>query len=154
MMVYNTQNYWVYGLYPSSYILKNRKNIFSQTASVTVLRWGGRDTCSVGSLRYWSWLFLRDNRISVSPLHLRTETEPVSETMCVLVSRISDNEQIPKIQWFWVKRVSGKPAVPWGFVTLRVPHYLDNRLKDGGKVISVTRRPPFTPRKIPGTHFY
>jgi hypothetical protein len=27
-----------------------------------------------------------------------------------------------------------------------------NRLTDGGEV-SLTRRPPFTPRKIPGTHF-
>jgi hypothetical protein len=25
--------------------------------------------------------------------------------------------------------------------------------KDVGEVISLTRRPPFTPRKIPGTHF-
>jgi hypothetical protein len=30
---------------------------------------------------------------------------------------------------------------------------LDSRLTDGGEVISPTRRPPFTPRKIPGTHF-
>jgi hypothetical protein len=31
---------------------------------------------------------------------------------------------------------------------------LDNRLTDGDEVASLTRRPPFTPRKIPGTHFY
>jgi hypothetical protein len=33
---------------------------------------------------------------------------------------------------------------------------LDNRLKDGGKVVSLTRRPGFTPQEnylIPGTHF-
>jgi hypothetical protein len=24
---------------------------------------------------------------------------------------------------------------------------------DGGEVVSLMRRPPFTPRKIPGTHF-
>jgi hypothetical protein len=29
----------------------------------------------------------------------------------------------------------------------------DNRLTDGGEVVSLTRRPPFVPRKIPGTHF-
>jgi hypothetical protein len=35
----------------------------------------------------------------------------------------------------------------------RTPHFLDNRLKDGGKDVNPTRRLPFTPRKIPGTHF-
>jgi hypothetical protein len=30
---------------------------------------------------------------------------------------------------------------------LRVPHYLDNRLKDGGKIVSFTRRPHFTPQE-------
>jgi hypothetical protein len=28
---------------------------------------------------------------------------------------------------------------------LRIPHWLDSRLKDGGKVVSLTPRPPFTP---------
>jgi hypothetical protein len=36
----------------------------------------------------------------------------------------------------------------------RLPRFLDNQLTDGGEVVSLTRRPPFTPRKIPGTHFY
>jgi hypothetical protein len=30
--------------------------------------------------------------------------------------------------------------------TLRFPHFLDNRLIDGGKVVRLTRRPPFTPQ--------
>jgi hypothetical protein len=29
--------------------------------------------------------------------------------------------------------------------TSRLPHFLDNRLTDGGEVVSLTRRPPFTP---------
>jgi hypothetical protein len=37
--------------------------------------------------------------------------------------------------------------------TSRLPHFLDNRLTDGGKVVSLTRRPPFLPRKILGSHF-
>jgi hypothetical protein len=36
---------------------------------------------------------------------------------------------------------------PWGCETLRVPQYLDNRLTDGGQVVSLTRRPPFTPQE-------
>jgi hypothetical protein len=30
---------------------------------------------------------------------------------------------------------------------------LDNRFTDDGEVVSLTRRPPFTPRNIHGTHF-
>jgi hypothetical protein len=42
---------------------------------------------------------------------------------------------------------------PWGCETSRLPHFLDNRPTDGGEVVSLTRRPPFTSRKIPATHF-
>jgi hypothetical protein len=30
MMVYNTQNYWVFGLFPSSDILENRNTMFQK----------------------------------------------------------------------------------------------------------------------------
>jgi hypothetical protein len=36
---------------------------------------------------------------------------------------------------------------------LSLPHFLDNQLTDGGQIVSLMHRPPFTPRKIPGTHF-
>jgi hypothetical protein len=41
---------------------------------------------------------------------------------------------------------------------LRIPHCLDNRLTDGGKVVSPTHRPHFTPQKhyyvyVSGNHF-
>jgi hypothetical protein len=36
---------------------------------------------------------------------------------------------------------------------VEAPTFLYNRLTDGGEVVSLTRRPPFTPRKIPGTGF-
>jgi hypothetical protein len=42
---------------------------------------------------------------------------------------------------------------PFCCVALWLPHFLDNRLTDGGEVVSLTRRPPFTRRKIPGTLF-
>jgi hypothetical protein len=29
----------------------------------------------------------------------------------------------------------------------KIPHFLDNRLTDGGEVVSLTRRPPFTPQE-------
>jgi hypothetical protein len=36
---------------------------------------------------------------------------------------------------------------PYVCETPRVPHLLDNRLTDGGKVVSLTRRPLFTPQE-------
>jgi hypothetical protein len=47
---------------------------------------------------------------------------------------------------------------PYGRERLRLPHYLDKRLIDGGKVVTPTRRPHFTSQvslflKIPGTYF-
>jgi hypothetical protein len=42
---------------------------------------------------------------------------------------------------------------PEGCETSRLLHFLDNRLTDGGVVVSLTRRTPFAPSKIPDTHF-
>jgi hypothetical protein len=42
---------------------------------------------------------------------------------------------------------------PLGCETSRLPHSLDNQFTGGGEVVRLTSRPPFTPRKIPGTHF-
>jgi hypothetical protein len=48
--------------------------------------------------------------------------------------------------------VTGREG-PQGCETFRVPHYLDNWLTDGSKVVSLTRRRPFTFQEIPGTYF-
>jgi hypothetical protein len=45
-----------------------------------------------------------------------------------------------------------------GCEMLRIPHCLDNRLIDGGKVVSPTNQPRCTPQKhyyfnVSGTHF-
>jgi hypothetical protein len=51
------------------------------------------------------------------------------------------------------KKVKGKAILVtcrWGTKaceTSKLPHFLDNRLTDGGKVVSHTRRPPFTPQE-------
>jgi hypothetical protein len=56
----------------------------------------------------------------------------------------------------WVKvkaiPVTGR-VCPYGCETSTLPHFLDNRLTDGSEVVSLTRLPRFTPRKISGTHF-
>jgi hypothetical protein len=61
---------------------------------------------------------------------------------------------IPPMSWMKGKAipVTGRGG-PYGCETSRLPHFLDNRLTDGGEVVSLTRRSPFIPRKIPGTHF-
>jgi hypothetical protein len=38
------------------------------------------------------------------------------------------------------------------FGTLRIPHFLDNRLRNRGEVVILTFRPRSTPRNILGTH--
>jgi hypothetical protein len=30
-----------------------------------------------------------------------------------------------------------------------IPHFMDNRLTDGGKIVSLTHRPLFNPRSLP-----
>jgi hypothetical protein len=35
----------------------------------------------------------------------------------------------------------------------RFQHFVDSQPINGGEVVSLARWPPFTPRKIPGTHF-
>jgi hypothetical protein len=42
---------------------------------------------------------------------------------------------------------------PYGCETSRLPHFLENRLIDGGKIVSLTRWPPFTLCTVPGTRF-
>jgi hypothetical protein len=36
---------------------------------------------------------------------------------------------------------------PLGCETAKLPHFLDNRLTDDGEVVSLTRRPHFTPQE-------
>jgi hypothetical protein len=50
-------------------------------------------------------------------------------------------EAIPSPHFLLTTSVSEGPE---GREMSRVPHLLDNRLKDGGKVVSLTRRPRFT----------
>jgi hypothetical protein len=52
-----------------------------------------------------------------------------------------------------VKLSLQRPWRPLGLREVEAPTFSDIRLTDGGKVVSPTRRPLFTPRKIPGTQF-
>jgi hypothetical protein len=60
----------------------------------------------------------------------------------------------------WAALASSNPGIvrgcggPKGYETSRLPYFPDNMFTDGGEVVSFTRRPPFTTRNIPGTHFW
>jgi hypothetical protein len=49
-MVYHTQNYRVFGLFPSSVIQGNRKHDVSETGSLSVFRCGGKTPTQLGPL--------------------------------------------------------------------------------------------------------
>jgi hypothetical protein len=49
-MVYNTQNYWVFGLLHSSGILEIRKHDVSETGSVSILRREEKSPTQLGPL--------------------------------------------------------------------------------------------------------
>jgi hypothetical protein len=77
------------------------------------------------------------------PLHIRSYTLLCCVTTSnVLVALKKLGKTVP---------ITGREG-PWGCEMSRLPHFLDNRLTDGGEVVSLTRQLPFTPRKIPGTH--
>jgi hypothetical protein len=46
-----------------------------------------------------------------------------------------------------------RPWRPLGLCKVEVPTFSDIRFADDGKIVSLTRWPLFTRRKIPGTHF-
>jgi hypothetical protein len=65
-----------------------------------------------------------------------------------------------EIQWIFCAIITKDKDIPvtghegpWGCETSRLPHFLDIRLTDGSEVVSPTRRPLYTPEKIPGTLF-
>jgi hypothetical protein len=84
-MVYNTQNYWVFGLFPLSCILENttfrKLDLFPSSGEG-----GGEDTYSVGPLR------------KSQSLSLSTEDGNRSSFRTVVFSRIPDNGKSPKTQ--------------------------------------------------------
>jgi hypothetical protein len=65
--------------------------------------------------------------------------------------------QLPKLKYLVSKDIplAGHGSL-YGYEMLRIPHCLDNRLTDGGKIVSLTHRPLSTPQKhfsASGTHF-
>jgi hypothetical protein len=86
-MGYNTQNHWVFGLCPSFGIIETRSHSVCfrpQVRGDTPFHLGTLERAYLKRLVQWLGLtlFKGPNWVGVSPLHLRTETDPVSKT-CV-----------------------------------------------------------------------
>jgi hypothetical protein len=85
---------------------------------------------------------------SVGIVRSRTQTLEFSFSLVFLGYYLS----IPAQELKFISELELKGAVETsGYKTLRFPHFLDNPLRNGGEVVSITSRPPFTHRKIPGT---
>jgi hypothetical protein len=88
---------------------------------------------------------------SVSPRRPCSVTPLNSFVIPILKENVMQSMvKVKKIGKFIPETARGGPL---SCETSRLPHFLHNRLTDVGEVVSLTRRPPFIPRKIPGTHF-
>jgi hypothetical protein len=105
-MVYDTRDYWVFGLRPSSGILNN--TAFRKLICFRPQVRGWETPILLGpleraNLSHWmilieiSSFYLTQQSRGLPPPRLKMETDPVSETLCFLVSyRIPDDGQSPK----------------------------------------------------------
>jgi hypothetical protein len=113
-----------------------------------------------GHMRYEHLKSLSPSYVSVPAVgKLKTE---VSTAKCNTTRRVKEEATAHK-QFVIIRRLithaqsKTNPATgrgdPHGCETSRLLYFLDNRLTDDGEVVSLTRRPPFTPRKIPDNYF-
>jgi hypothetical protein len=84
-MEYYTREYWASGLRPSSAILNAREHSVSETGTVI------DPVIEVSSSK-------GPNRVGVFHSHLKTETDPISKTLCFLAFRMPDDGQSPEAQ--------------------------------------------------------
>jgi hypothetical protein len=85
-----------------------------------------------------------ENQIIKRPRYLRTYkayflTAQISSPVNLLKCKGKKGNAIP---------VTGREG-PWGCEMLMLPHFLDNRLTDSSEVVSLKRRPHFTPQEDP-----
>jgi hypothetical protein len=92
-MMYNTWDYWVSGLYPSSRILKNtffrKLDLFQSSCE------GWEKTTMLGQIETANYNHWKTYVSITTAPHLRTETDPVSEMLCSLEYRAMDKVQKP-----------------------------------------------------------
>jgi hypothetical protein len=70
----------------------------------------------------------------------------------ILSEETRDNRRNIRMKMYKCKPINS-PWTPISFETSRLPHFSFTGIRDGGEVVSATRRVPYTPGEIPGTHF-
>jgi hypothetical protein len=89
--------------------------------------------------------------------NLEIEAECTSETSSTfpITQEHNHHRTIPLVQIYNSKKKKKGKAIPvtgregpYGCEMSRLSHFLDNRLTDDGEVVSLTRRPPFNPRRM------
>jgi hypothetical protein len=97
-MMYNTRDYWVFGLCPSSGILKNiREHNVSETGSVSFLRQGGQRHLPC-------WFRQKElplntdptKQVSPKPSTQHRNRSSIRNNVFLVFFRIRDNRQSPK----------------------------------------------------------
>jgi hypothetical protein len=89
---------------------------------------------------------------------LQTKKYKCTQTISTEIQYIQNNNCTPKCQAGSYIHIKGKavPLKAWsgpeGSRRLRFP-YFKTTAQDGGKVVSLTHRPPLPPGNTPGTHF-
>jgi hypothetical protein len=85
------------------------------------------------------------------PITTSVREQGRSQSGYTLATGAQINIQPPYAYKMFLYKSKGIPVIgrggPQGCETLRFPHFLDNRLIDGGKAVSLTRRPLFTPQE-------
>jgi hypothetical protein len=74
--------------------------------------------------------------------HDEENTVYLAKKLIEVCQRLGKGKTIPLQAW----------SVPEGSRKLRFPDYVTTA-QDGGKVVSLTHRPPLPPENVPGTHF-
>jgi len=102
------------------------------------------------SLKIFTFNSYGTGNFQINPLN--AELNPICHLLALLgahhilhLSRIRVNKSIESLP-----KVKGK-AAPEGSRKLRFPDFM-TKAQDGGKVVSLTHRPPLPPGNAPGTH--
>jgi hypothetical protein len=84
-------------------------------------------------------------------LHLGTTQLPNLFVIYLTAMSIAQTTQCRMVKVGKIIPVTGRGG-PYGCETSMLPHFLANRLTDGGEAVNLMRL-PLQPRKVPGTHF-